>query len=442
MQGKYGSFEDGICYGDTYIGKSASAISFVQSRSNVSLRSENQQVTAVYLSPHYRETYKFVLRRLVRDLYPWVKTKTKPCRSYYKTNTSYWEQKLSELLSFAETLLIVIDEFSNLSPSVIDRLVNFIKQTPAHPSVVLVGYTPKIKKYFNIPVLKNFDRFEYQPLSQSDAITVMREWEKEALNGSYFDWSGALGKNLVIASEGKIGTLLRILDHSYHEFLHEKLQGHLKNLQAIRAETDINQIRQEQTEEEVRQSISFDPQTDIDSLTSMFLQEGLATYARFHELLFRPNIPEQLVSELKGDREAAIIVYTIRELDIDIIVSTSRDCQRQDNTLSDVGYLPLVFFNLEIVINLSYYREIVRCLGTTAQSVAMFMRWNIPDKYTEDGLPCFDVQRAKKKLEALRVAGYLEIKPGSVPNAYISREVYDTLIRRAAINFETQFRDS
>lgn len=443
---KLNTSSNGICYGDTYIGKSAITIDFVQQHSGLDCRTVNQTVPIIYHNPYPRETYKWALQKIALDIFPWVSS-VKLIKDSNNGNTAYWEQKVTELLSAASTRLIVIDEVSRYSQKVMAKLLEFLTSAVPQIGVVLIDYTPKIQWQFSQEPLqtKFSDRFFFPKLTASETLDLCRLWEKKTIGSHYLNWESELGQKIIFNSEGYTGTLIGILKEAYYYFTEEKAKIAIEvasNKEDLEQDETLLQSWEEYEAErklieKTRHQVSFNGETDIPSLTKALLLKSSEVFHGLHEPVFTNRIPQNLITELNGDVEAATIVYTIREKDEKTIVDVPQKYQPdQDDDLAEET--PILIHNNENIINPDYYHETVAELGITANNIALIMNWFIPNKYTKDGLRCLDTKRAKKKLKELETKGYVAIKPNTVPNKYISNEVFQAILKRTKLNLELE----
>lgn len=434
----------GICYGDTYIGKSAVTINFVQRHSGVSQRKAMQAVPVIYHHPWPAETYKFSLQQMAFDIFPWANNVGSICKRF-NGSTAYWEKKLVELLLAASTRLIVIDEVSHYSQKVMENLLEFLTETVPHIGIIIIDYTPKFQwRMSREPLLTRWcDRFLFPKLELTEALQVCQQWEQEELGSNYLNWDSQWGQQVAAACEGHIGTLLQILNSAYQGFLFQKAETRVEIEQGISKEEERNTLMswdeyeiQRKKVYEARGSVTFNGETDIPSLSKALLSKASETLARFREPVFAPHVSQELVAELDGNTEAAIIVHTIREMDLNVIISVPKEYQPNDE-YALAEQLPPLLFDVENYINSLYYQETVAKLGITASSIASLMNWFIADKYTRDGRRCLDTVRAKKKLRKLESLGYIAVKPDSSPAAYISAEVFQAIVKRTRLDLDS-----
>lgn len=434
----------GICYGDTYIGKSAVTMDFVQRHSGVSQRKAMQAVPIIYHNPWPVESYKFSLQQMAFDILPWVNNVGSLCKRY-NGNTIYWEKKLVELLLAASTRLIVIDEVSHYSQWVMERLLGFLTEAVPHIGIVIIDYTPKIQWRMSREPLSTrwCDRFLFPKLELKEALQVCRQWEQEELGSNYLNWDSVWGQQVAAACEGHIGTLLQILNSAYQDFIFQKAETRVEIEQGISEEEKRNTLMswdeyetQRKKVDRARGSVTFNGKTDLHSVSKALLSKASETLARFREPVFAPHVSKELVAELDGDTEAATIVHTIREMDLDVILSVPKEYQPNDEYVL-AEQLPPLLFDVENYIHPLYYHETVAKLGITASSIASLMNWFVADKYTRSGQRCFDTARAKKKLRKLESVGYIAVKPGSSPAAYISFEVFQAIVKRTRLDLDS-----
>lgn len=354
-----------------------------------------------------------------------------------------------ELLLAASTRLIVIDEISHYSQRVMEKLLGFLTHAVPQIGIVIIDYTPKIQWRMSREPLSTrwCDRFLFPKLELTEALQVCQLWEQEVLGSNYLNWHSEWGQQVAAAGEGHIGTLLQILNSAYHKFLAEKAQIRVKIEEGVGEDEEPNNVMsweeyetQQKKVDEARGSVTFNGETDLPSLSKALLSKASETLARFRSPVFAPHVAQELVAELDGDIEAAIIVHTIQQMDLDIILRVTKEYQTNDE-YALAEQLPSLLFDVENYIHPLYYRETVAKLGITASSIASLMNWFVADKYTRDGRRCPDIARAKKKLRKLESMGYIAVKPGSSPAAYISSKVFQAIVKRTRLDLDLTIRD-